>query len=117
MKSRSAPGSSTPTWKRPETIRGLRVAPFGLLLLTLAAIYLIAAFAAPSPLLRIGLRTVPVLPLAVWTLWFDRTRPFERQPPLIRLAARIVVLVLAMAFAIAILGIGLNWLYDPARVI
>jgi len=37
---------------------------------------------------------------------------FEGRGPLM-----ILLLVLVMAFAVAILGIGLNWLYDPARVI
>jgi hypothetical protein len=63
------------------------------------------------------LRSLPVLPVAIWTLWFDRSRPFERRPAAVRLTARVGLLVLTMVFAIAILGIGLNWLYDPKRVI
>jgi len=77
----------------------------------------IAAFIAPNPLVRIVLRSLPVLPLGIWTLWYEQSRPFERQPPMLRITGRIVLLVLVMAFAVAVLGIGLNWLYDPQRVI
>ena len=82
-----------------------------------ATLYLIEAFTAPSPLLRIVLRSAPVLPVAVWTLWFDRSRPLERQAPAIRLSGRLALLVLVMVFAVALLGLGLNWLYDSKRVI
>jgi hypothetical protein len=85
--------------------------------IALATLYVIEAFTAPSPLLRIVLRSSPVLPVAIWTLWFDRARPFEERPPAIRLSRRVALLVLVMAFAVALLGIGLNWLYDPSRVI
>jgi len=63
------------------------------------------------------LRSLPVLPLAIWTLWYDEARPFKRQEPAIRVAGRILLLVLVMAFAVGTLGIGLNWLYDPSRFI
>jgi hypothetical protein len=63
------------------------------------------------------LRSAPVLPVAIWTLWFDRSRPFEGRPVAVRRSGRVALLVLVMAFAIAILGLGLNWLYDPNRVI
>ena len=82
-----------------------------------ATLYVIEAFTAPSPVLRIVLRTVPVLPVAIWTLWFDRSRPFEGRPAAVRRSGRVALLVLVMAFAIALLGFGLNWLYDPSRVI
>jgi hypothetical protein len=82
-----------------------------------AGFYVIEAFIAPSPLVRIVLRSLPVLPVAIWTLWYEKSRPFVRQRPLIRVAGRILLLVLVMAFAVAVLGIGLNWLYDPNRVI
>src|SRR5207302_752258 len=75
------------------------------------------AFIAPNPLVRIGLRSLPALPVAIWTLWFETSRPLEGQRPLLRVAGRIALLVLVMAFAVAILGIGLNWLYDPNRFI
>jgi hypothetical protein len=68
-------------------------------------------------LVRIVLRSLPVLPVAVWTLWYEKSRPLEGRQPAIRIAGRILLLVLVMAFAIAILGIALNWLYDPNRVI
>jgi hypothetical protein len=117
MRSRSPAGSSTPTSKRTELIRDPRALALLVILIPLAAIYVIAAFTATSPVLRILLRIVPVLPVAVWTLWFDRSRPFEGHPPAVRLGGRLVLLVLIMAFAAAVLGIGLNWLYDPNRVI
>jgi hypothetical protein len=85
--------------------------------ITVATLYVIEAFTASSPLLRIVLRSAPVLPVAIWTLWFDRSRPFERRPPAVRLSGRLALLVLVMAFAVALLGLGLNWLYDPSRVI
>ena len=83
----------------------------------LAALYVIEAFTASSPVLRILLRSLPVLPVAIWTLWFEKSRPLEGQRPPIRMAGRIVLLALVLAFAVAILGIGLNWLYDPSRFI
>jgi TRAP-type C4-dicarboxylate transport system permease small subunit len=117
MRNRSAAGSSTPTSKRTELIRDPRALVLLAILIPFGAIYVIEAFTAASPVLRILLRSVPVLPVAVWTLWFDRSRPFEPQPPGIQWAARLALLVLVMAFAVALLGIGLNWLYDPNRVI
>jgi hypothetical protein len=62
------------------------------------------------------LRTAPVLPAAIWTLWFDRSRPFESFPPPIRICARVFLLLGIMAFAIALLGFFINWLYDPSRI-
>ncbi|HXN05109.1 MAG TPA: hypothetical protein VN895_09790 [Candidatus Acidoferrum sp.] len=85
--------------------------------IALATLYVIEAFTAPSPVLRVVLRSVPVLPVAIWTLWFDQSRPFEQRPPAIRLSGRLALLALVMAFAVALLGFGLNWLYDPSRVI
>lgn len=117
MRSKSAAGSSTPTSKRTERLRDPRFLLLAAVLIPIAGIYVIEAFTAPSPVVRIVLRTMPVLPVAIWTLWFDRSRPFERRPPRIRLSGRLALLVLVMAFAVALLGFGLNWLYDPSRVI
>jgi hypothetical protein len=116
MRSRSAPGSSTPTSRLTDRIRGPRLVVLVAVLIPVAGFYVIEAFLAPNPIVRIVLRTLPVLPVAVWTLWFDPARPFERQPATIRLGARLALLGVVMAFAIALLGIGLNWLYDPNRV-
>ena len=85
--------------------------------IALAAFYVIEAFTAPNPLVRVGLRSLPVLPVAIWTLWYEKSRPFERQSLTVRVAGRVLLLALVMAFAVAILGIGLNWLYDPQRVL
>jgi hypothetical protein len=63
------------------------------------------------------LRTAPVLPAAIWTLWLDRSRPFESWPPQIRIAARVLLLLAIMAFAVALLGLFINWLYDPSRIV
>jgi len=82
-------------------------------LIPLAGFYIIEAFFAPSPLLRIVLRSLPVLPVAIWTLWFDPSRPLERRPPAIRLTGRVALLLVLMALAVGVLGIGLNWVYDP----
>ena len=104
MRSRSRAGSSTPTSKPTETRRDPRFVFLVAILIPVAGVYVIEAFTAPSPLLRIVLRSLPVLPIAIWTLWFDRSRPFRRQPPAIRLSVRLVLLVLVLAFAVAILG-------------
>jgi hypothetical protein len=117
MKSRSAAGSSTPTSKPTDRLRDPRFFVLIAILIPVAAVYVIEAFTAPSPVLRIVLRSAPVLPVAIWTLWFDRSRPFGGRPPAIRQGGRLALLVLVMAFAVAILGLGLNWLYDPNRVI
>jgi hypothetical protein len=117
MRSRSPAGSSTPTSKRTERLRDPRLFVPVAILIPVAGLYVIEAFTAPHPVVRIVLRTLPVLPVAIWTLWFDRSRPFKKRPPVIRLAGRLALLMVAMAVAIAILGIGLNWLYDPSRVI
>ena len=85
--------------------------------IALAAFYVIEAFTAPNPLVRVGLRSLPVLPVAIWTLWYEKSRPFERRSLTVRVAGLVLLLALVMAFAVAILGIGLNWLYDPHRVL
>jgi hypothetical protein len=117
MRSRSAPGNSTRTSKLTDRLHGRLLIAIAVILIPIAGFYVIEAFIAPSPLVRIVLRSLPVLPVAIWTLWLDRSRPFVRQPPAIRLAGRVALLLVVMAFAIALLGIGLNWLYDPDRVI
>jgi len=117
MRSRSAAGSSTPTSRRTRHLSSPRIVVLAALLIPVAGFYVIEAFMAPSPLLRIVLRSAPVLPVAIWTLWLDRSRPFEGRSAAVRRSGRIALLVLVMAFAVAILGFGLNWLYDPSRVI
>jgi drug/metabolite transporter (DMT)-like permease len=117
MRSRSPAGSSTPTSRLTRHLSFPRFVVLAALLIPVVGFYVIEAFTAPSPVLRIVLRSAPVLPVAIWTLWFDRSRPFERRPPGIRLSWRFALLVLVMAFAVTILGFGLNWLYDPSRVI
>jgi hypothetical protein len=117
MRSRSPVGSSTPTSRRTERLRDPRLIVLLAILIPVAGFYVIEAFTAPSPLLRVVLRSAPVLPVAVWTLWFDAARPFRERPPAVRLSWRLALLVLVMAFAVALLGFGLNWLYDPSRVI
>jgi hypothetical protein len=117
MRSRSAAGSSTPTSKRTDRLRDPRVLFLVAILIPVAFVYVIEAFTAPNPIVRVVLRSVPVLPVAIWTLWFDRSRPFQQRPAAFRLSARAALLVLVMAFAVALLGLGLNWLYDPSRVI
>jgi hypothetical protein len=117
MRSRSAPGNSRPTWRLTKRLHGPLLVSVAVILIPVAAFYVIEAFVAPSPLLRVMLRSLPVLPVAIWTLWYEKSRPFEGQWPAVRVASRVLLLVLVMAFAIAVLGIGLNWLYDPNRVI
>ena len=86
-------------------------------LVPLGMVYVVAAFTAGNPLLRIALRCLPVLPLAVWTLWFDRSRPLQQQGRIIRLIGRLGLLIVVMLFAIAFLGLALNWPYDPSRIV
>jgi hypothetical protein len=93
------------------------VAIVALVVAAIAAFYVFESFIAPSPLLRIAMRTMPMLPVGVWTLWFDSSRPFEQQRPPVRTLLRLGLLLIVMAFAVALLGVGLNWLYDPRRVI
>jgi hypothetical protein len=117
MRSRSPRGSSTPTSRLTNRLHGTLPLAVVVVLIPVAGFYVIEAFVAPNPLVRIVLRSLPVLPVALWTLWFDRSRPLERQPPAFRLAGRVALLFVVMAFAVALLGIGLNWLYDPGRFI
>ena len=117
MRSRSPRGSSTPTSRLISRLHGPLLIAVVVVLIPLAGFYVIEAFVASDPLVRIGLRSLPVLPVAIWTLWFDRSRPFERQPPAIRCGGRVALLLVVMAFAVTVLGIGLNWLYDPNRVV
>jgi hypothetical protein len=117
MRSKSRRGSSTPTSRPTSRLHGPLLLAVVVVLIPLTGFYVIEAFTFPSPIVRIVLRSVPVLPVAVWTLWFDRARPFRRQPPAFRLAGRVALLLVVMAFAVALLGIGLNWLYEPHRVI
>src|SRR6266550_5393328 len=111
MKSRSPRGSSTPTSRLTSRLHGPLLLAVAVALILLAGFYVIEAFIAPNPLVRVVLRSLPVLPVAIWTLWYDKSRPFERHQPTMRVAGRIVLLILVMAFAVVILGIGLNWLY------
>ena len=82
-----------------------------------AAFYVIESFINPSPVVRVVLRSAPVLPAAVWTLWFDRSRAFQSWPQPIRGGIRVLLLLAIMAFAIALLGLFINWLYDPSRIV
>ena len=117
MRSRSPHGSSTRTSRLTDRLHGPLLLAVVVVLIPLAGFYVIEAFIAPNPLIRVVLRSLPVLPVAIWTLWYEKSRPLERQQPTLRVAGRILLLVLVMAFAVAVLGIGLNWLYDPARVV
>ena len=98
-------------WRRPWLTGALLVAAT-----PLAGFYVYLSFTHPNPGARILLRTLPILPLAVWTLWLDPARPFRQAAPLRRLAGRVLLLVAVMALAVGLLGVALNWLYDPSRV-
>src|SRR6267378_6528557 len=107
MRSRSPRGSSTLTSRLTRRLHGPLLLAAAVVLIPLAGFDVVEAFFAPSPLLRIVLRSLPVLPVAIWTLWFDPSRPFERHAPAIRWAGRAALLLVVMAFAVAVLGIGL----------
>jgi hypothetical protein len=117
MKSRSAPGSWKPTSKRISHLSRRQWIVLALIATPIAGLYVIESFIDPHPLVRIVLRTAPVLPAAIWTLWFDPARPLENRSPIIRDVARLGLLVLILVFAVAVLGFGLNWLYDPNRIV
>jgi len=117
MRSRSPRGSSTLTSRLTSRLHGPFLLVVVVVLIPAAGFYVIEAFFAPNPLIRIVLRSLPVLPIAIWTLWFDSSRPLQRQPPAVRLTGRVALLLVVMALAVALLGLGLNWVYDPSRVI
>ena len=88
----------------------------GAALIAVAGAYVLYSFTAPSPMLRIVLRCAPFVPLAIWTIWLDDKRPLQAMPLPNRIAGRIALLLLVMTFVVLLLGVGLNWLYDPNRV-
>lgn len=88
----------------------------GVFVVVAGGLYILYAFIGPNPLLRIVMRCLPVLPVAIWTIWFDRSRPLQRQSPLVRAGGRVLLLVVVMAFTVLLLGLALNWLYDPNRI-
>lgn len=88
-----------------------------ILAMPVAFVYVYLSFTHPSPIVRIALRSLPFLPLAVWTLWFDGQRPFEGYSRPWRLGARVITLLGLMAVTVGVLGVALNWLYDPTRAL
>src|SRR5437868_9061331 len=64
MKSRSPRGSSTPTSRLTSRLHGPLLLAVAVVLIPLAGFYVIEAFIAPNPLVRIGLRSLPALPVA-----------------------------------------------------
>jgi hypothetical protein len=83
----------------------------------LAAGYVYLAFFLPQPDVRIVLRTLPVVPFAIWAVFLDPRRPLRTAPPARRLVGQAVLLVATVLFAVLVLGLGLNWIFDPARVV
>ena len=111
-------GASPPT--RARRLPGRRAwltAALVIIGLPLAVVYVDLALTFPNPAARMALRTLPVLPLAIWTLWLDGDRPFEASPRWRKHGGRLLSLLAIMALAIVLLGLFLNWLYDPARVL
>lgn len=86
------------------------------LLAVIGAGYVYVAFVFPHPGVRILLRTAPVLPFAIWAIFFDPRRPFRTAPPGRRLIGQTVLLVATLVFAVLVLGLGLNWVFDPRRI-
>jgi hypothetical protein len=86
-------------------------------LVPLAAAYVYAAFLFPQPDVRIALRTVPVVPFAIWAVYVDPRRPLRTAPPARRLVGQALLLVATVLFAVLVLGLGLNWIFDPTRVV
>jgi len=83
----------------------------------LAAAYVYAAFFFPQPDVRIVLRTAPVVPFAIWAVFVDPRRPLRTAPPARRLVGQVLLLMATVLFAVLVLGLGLNWIFDPARVV
>jgi hypothetical protein len=86
-------------------------------LVPLAAAYVYAAFLFPQPDVRIVLRSAPVVPFAIWAVFLDPRRPLRTAPAALRLVGQAVLLVATLLFAVLVLGLGLNWVFDPARVV
>ncbi|HYM50543.1 MAG TPA: hypothetical protein VET65_08200 [Candidatus Limnocylindrales bacterium] len=82
-----------------------------------AGLYVFLSFTHPDPGARILLRALPILPMAVWTLWFDAARPWRSAPLGLRIGARLLALLGIMTIAVGLLGLGLNWIYDPSRIL
>jgi hypothetical protein len=79
--------------------------------------YVYESFLFPDPTVRILLRTIPVLPFAAWTIFFDPKRPLRNVSGVVGTPLRVLLLAAVMAFAALVLGLGLNWVYDPNRVV
>jgi len=75
------------------------------------------AFFFPHPDVRIVLRSAPVVPFAIWAVFLDPRRPLRTAPAALRLVGQAVLLVATLLFAVLVLGLGLNWVFDPARVV
>src|SRR5438445_12774519 len=88
MKSRSPHGSSTPTSRLTSRLHGPLLLAIVVVLIPLAGFYVIEAFLASNPLLRIELRILLVLLVVIWTLWFEKSWLLERQQPVICVAVR-----------------------------
>jgi hypothetical protein len=101
----------------PRSLRQWLLIALLLACVPLAVGYAELAFTLPSPVGRIVLRSLPVLPLAVWTLWLDRDRPLQGASAWRRHGGRTLSLLGIMALAVGLLGFFLNWLYDPDRVL
>src|SRR5438270_11699772 len=104
MRSKSAPGNSTPTSRRTNNLPSPLLIAVGVVIIGLAGFYVIEAFIAPYPLIRVVLRSLLVLPFAIWTLWVEKSRPLKRRPPLIGAGWRIPLPELAADFACAAPG-------------
>src|SRR5438067_13597004 len=106
MRSRSPHESSTLTSRLTSRLQGPLVVAIVVVLIPIAGFYVIEAFLAPNPLLRIELRSLAVLPVAIWTLWFEKSRALEGRRLMIRVVGGLVLFVMVMAFAVGILVIG-----------
>ena len=74
------------------------------------------SFFFTDPGLRILLRTIPVLPFATWTIFFDAKRPLRKVSGVVGVCSRVLLVAATMAFAALVLGLALNWVYDPNHV-
>ncbi len=83
----------------------------------MAAAYVYVAFFFPQPEVRIVLRSVPVMPFAIWAVFLDPRRPLRSAPPARRVVGQALLLVATVLFAVLVLGLGLNWIFDPTRVV
>lgn len=89
---------------------------FWLPVIPVAAAYVWLAFTFSQPEVRMALRTLPVVPFTIWAIFVDDRRPLKAAPVGVRIVGRSLLFLVTVCFALLVLGVGLNWIFDPNRV-